>query len=101
MMYSKIPRTVRIKKVLDEMNKHSSCEFNNQIIKKTNELKKKHYNKDLVVLHTGIYFDMIFDKHNTKNDVNLLFEDMYGAYYDDDMKLHEDFTCNIIDKFTI
>ena len=43
---------------------------------------------------------MIFDKHNTKNDVNLLFEDMYGAYYDDDMKLHEDFTCNIIDKFT-
>ena len=100
MMYSKIPRTVRIKKVLDEMNKHSSCEFNNEIIKKTNELKKKHYNKDLVVLHTGIYFDMIFDKDNTKNDVNLLFEDMYGAYYDDDMKLHEDFTCNIIDKFT-
>ena len=40
MMYSKIPRTVRIKKVLDEMNKHSSCEFNNEIIKKTNELKK-------------------------------------------------------------
>ena len=100
MMYSKIPRTVRIKNILDEMNKYSSCDFNNEIIKAANELKKKHYNKDIVVIHTSIYFDYIFDNENSEKDRDDLFEDMYGAYYDEEMNLHEDFTCNIIDKFT-
>ena len=99
-MYSKIPRTVRIKKIVDDMNEYSSCDFNNKLIETCNKLKIRHYNKDLAIIHTCIHFDYIFGKNNNEKDHDDMFEDMYGAYYDENMNIHEDLTCNIISKFT-
>ena len=95
-----LPRYGRIKDLVEKVSDLSSCEFDNRIIRCANKLKKKHSNNDIAIIHTSIDFDLLFNKNNTKQQIDLLLEDVWGAYFDDDMKIHEDFTFTLINKFT-
>lgn len=97
--YTSIPRGVRIKLILDTLNEYSSCDHENTIIETCNKLKKKHCD-DIAIIHTSVNFDLVFNDKNTEKDHDKLFEEMYGAYYDDNYKIQQDLTCNLIDKFT-